>query len=609
MSNTSITHLMESIIPVLADVVANGFMLSLLVVGGTFFLIALLEKVRPVNAATRYALWGMSLALIVVSHAGLAVRHVDMRTEAPSMVQRIEASQATPEFSSTQSASVLNESESNGSTSEKAVSPIAHQTSVDIVSKPTQLVSIESGEINVAEVGGVTVRGAMSWVLTGVLALIVAGMVAGMGRLVYGMLFVVRLHRKARILEGESERHDWMADLHRSVQVGESDLVASPVAVGLFGSMVVVPVGLKERVSQDAWEQMLLHETAHLERFDDWTLFFQRFVECLFFYNPIVKWVGNRLSDEREAACDDWVVARTRNPVHYVASIGEVMQARIVAMRGSLTPGLADQPGSLLRRMRRVLENGIPVKAVMSKEQVAVLSAIVILLVALVFVTSPFMTWDIELEHVEPVEAVQVVDVLPEPAPLAPEAPLPREPELPDTPLIPDTPEVQDAIEPVDATAPVMAPRVEQYTAMESSVDPLSEASWLRMLSAASKVNSDGDKASVLRFSIGRFPMTSRTLEVWLRAASSVSGSGEKASLLKALVREGQVPDEFMPDVIQVAATIRTNGDKASAISSIMREASDTEAIRNALEKAIGSVSSSGEQSRLMAQFAREFRS
>jgi hypothetical protein len=66
---------------------------------------------------------------------------------------------------------------------------------------------------------------------------------------------------------------------------------------------------------------VLLHEIAHLRRWDDWTNLVQQIIKAVFFFHPAVWWVDGRLALEREMACDDAVLAETSNPNAYARSL------------------------------------------------------------------------------------------------------------------------------------------------------------------------------------------------------------------------------------------------------------------------------------------------
>jgi beta-lactamase regulating signal transducer with metallopeptidase domain len=103
----------------------------------------------------------------------------------------------------------------------------------------------------------------------------------------------------------------------RAFELRVSDQVRVPVAIGFLRPAVVVPTCLLVELTPDQLNQVLLHETAHLLRYDDWTNLFQKIAYALLFFSPAVWWLNNRLSLEREMACDEAVVAATSNPRAY----------------------------------------------------------------------------------------------------------------------------------------------------------------------------------------------------------------------------------------------------------------------------------------------------
>ncbi len=64
-------------------------------------------------------------------------------------------------------------------------------------------------------------------------------------------------------------------------------------------------------LDDDAIEAIVLHEYAHLQRYDDWTRLLQQFVLGFAGVHPGVRWASRQIDIEREAACDRLVVART----------------------------------------------------------------------------------------------------------------------------------------------------------------------------------------------------------------------------------------------------------------------------------------------------------
>jgi len=102
----------------------------------------------------------------------------------------------------------------------------------------------------------------------------------------------------------------------RSLLLCTSDRVEVPTAIGLVKPAVVLPKWLLEELPADELKQIVLHEVAHLRRFDDWTNLAQKIVKALLFFHPAAWWMEKELSLEREMACDDAVLAVLRVNVH-----------------------------------------------------------------------------------------------------------------------------------------------------------------------------------------------------------------------------------------------------------------------------------------------------
>jgi len=107
----------------------------------------------------------------------------------------------------------------------------------------------------------------------------------------------------------------------RQVMLCVSDRVRVPAALGFFQPAIVVPSWLPHELSVEELKAILLHEMAHLRRWDDWTNLAQKIVKAFFFFHPAVWWIERHLVLEREMACDDLVVAHTANPRAYAASL------------------------------------------------------------------------------------------------------------------------------------------------------------------------------------------------------------------------------------------------------------------------------------------------
>jgi beta-lactamase regulating signal transducer with metallopeptidase domain len=107
----------------------------------------------------------------------------------------------------------------------------------------------------------------------------------------------------------------------RPVTLCISDSVRVPAALGYFRPMVVFPAWALEEIPVAELNAILLHELAHLRRWDDWTNLAQKIVKAVFFFHPAVWFIESHLSLEREMACDDAVLAANFSPRAYAESL------------------------------------------------------------------------------------------------------------------------------------------------------------------------------------------------------------------------------------------------------------------------------------------------
>jgi hypothetical protein len=142
-----------------------------------------------------------------------------------------------------------------------------------------------------------------------------------------------------------------------------SDEVRVPTALGFFRPAVVLPAWALRELSAEELRVILLHELAHLRRWDDWTNLAQKILKAVFFFHPAVWWIEGRLSLEREMACDDMVLEQTANPAGYAASLVSIAEKAFVE-RKRLRRALALAQGALGRmrqnslRIAQILDPG-----------------------------------------------------------------------------------------------------------------------------------------------------------------------------------------------------------------------------------------------------------
>ena len=85
--------------------------------------------------------------------------------------------------------------------------------------------------------------------------------------------------------------------------------------------MLLWPRSIGARLSDEQVEAILAHELAHVRRRDNLTAAIHMVVQSVFWFHPLVWWLGARLVDERERACDEDVIRLGSEPQVYAEGI------------------------------------------------------------------------------------------------------------------------------------------------------------------------------------------------------------------------------------------------------------------------------------------------
>jgi beta-lactamase regulating signal transducer with metallopeptidase domain len=99
-----------------------------------------------------------------------------------------------------------------------------------------------------------------------------------------------------------------------------------PGLIGIWRPVLLLPRGIETHLSPLEMRAILAHEHCHLRRRDNLLAAIHMIVEALFWFHPLVWWLGNRLIAEREKACDEAVLSSGNDPQTYAESILKVCQ-------------------------------------------------------------------------------------------------------------------------------------------------------------------------------------------------------------------------------------------------------------------------------------------
>jgi uncharacterized protein (TIGR03435 family) len=132
----------------------------------------------------------------------------------------------------------------------------------------------------------------------------------------------------------------------RLLAVRLSDATIEPGVFGIWRPVLLWPRAMSEHLSDDQIETILVHELSHVRRRDNLTALVHGFVQALCWFHPVVWWIGARLVDERERACDEAVVRAGRDRQTYAESLLKTCQFCV----GAPVTCMAGVTGSDLKR-------------------------------------------------------------------------------------------------------------------------------------------------------------------------------------------------------------------------------------------------------------------
>jgi uncharacterized protein (TIGR03435 family) len=132
----------------------------------------------------------------------------------------------------------------------------------------------------------------------------------------------------------------------RPLAVRFSDATIEPGVFGVRRPALLWPRAMSAHLSDDQIETILVHELSHVRRHDNLSAIAHGLVQAICWFHPVVWWIGVRLVDERERACDEAVVAAGRDRQVYAESLLKTCQFCV----GTPVTCMAGVTGSDLKR-------------------------------------------------------------------------------------------------------------------------------------------------------------------------------------------------------------------------------------------------------------------
>jgi len=148
----------------------------------------------------------------------------------------------------------------------------------------------------------------------------------------------------------------------RRAQLCTSDEIDRPTVIGFFSPKILIPGWLLEKLTPAELEHVILHESGHLGRADDWMNLLQKIALVIFPLNPALAWVERRLCFERELAVDERVLhafaGKAGAAKAYATCLARLAEYRLGRRGLALALGALGRESELGRRVGRILRRG-----------------------------------------------------------------------------------------------------------------------------------------------------------------------------------------------------------------------------------------------------------
>jgi len=211
--------------------------------------------------------------------------------------------------------------------------------------------------------------------------------------LLFGGLYQIRKIKKAALpagpeLTGLFARLRADLDVRRRVDLKLCPVPASPVALGFFHPVILLPEEFATSPEAPGTEQILRHELAHVRRHDDWANLAQNFIQAGLLFHPAVWWISKQLALEREIACDDYVLQRGVGPRAYALMLAD-LAGRLKRHDLVFAQGVSSSKSQLQQRINMILNTRRNTSPGLAKARLGFVTAAAALIALLALYSAP----------------------------------------------------------------------------------------------------------------------------------------------------------------------------------------------------------------------------
>ncbi len=139
--------------------------------------------------------------------------------------------------------------------------------------------------------------------------------------------------------------------IKKEVYLYFSEIIHSPVTIGFLKPIILLPVASLNHLTLPQAEAVLLHELAHIRRYDYLLNIFINIAHTLLYFNPFLKLFVRTAESSREESCDQIVLQFGYDKVSYASAL---LQLEKAAIYGRLFTIAATGKSHLLQRIEKI---------------------------------------------------------------------------------------------------------------------------------------------------------------------------------------------------------------------------------------------------------------
>ena len=178
------------------------------------------------------------------------------------------------------------------------------------------------------------------------------------------------------------ERARSLRGLTRRIECATTESVIEPGIHGILRPILILPSGIARQLEARQLDAIIDHELCHIRSYDNLSAVIHMGVEALFWFHPLVWWIGTRLVDERERACDEQVLENGGDPKVYASAILKVCEFYIASPLECVA-GVSG--GNLKKRIEEIMNHCIVRKLSGGKKLLLVATGVAALTVPIAF--------------------------------------------------------------------------------------------------------------------------------------------------------------------------------------------------------------------------------